>query len=253
MPVHVSIHDVSPASRALVDRALRLCDEYDARPSLLVVPHWHGTYALAGDPGLCRELRERQAAGHEIFLHGLLHRGTTLPRAGLVPGLRHALAQRVISSGEAEMAGIEEREGRERVLLGEEALRDLGLRVDGYVAPAWALPRWLLRVLAVRGYRYTEDHLRIHDPAGGRARASVVINWATRSRSRRIASIGWCRAVRPARALVPLRIAIHPNDLGDARVEREVRRALAWAAGDFVDRSADLFEARRSGPPTEGQ
>jgi uncharacterized protein len=242
VPVHVSIHDVSPASHALVDRAMRLCEDVGARPALLVVPDYHGAYPLAGDPAFCEQLRRWQDAGHPVFLHGFFHRARSRPpQPGLVPRLEHAFAQHVLSAGEAEMAGLTAAEGRDCVAAGERALSGAGLRIDGYVAPAWVMPRWLLPLLAERGYRYAEDHLRIHDPHARTARISAVLNWATRSRWRRVSSVGWCRIVRPARTWVPVRIAIHPHDLQVPYIEREVRRTLRWAAGGFVTRCEDLF------------
>jgi predicted deacetylase len=132
-------------------------------------------------------------------------------------------------------------EGRARIAEGERVLRAAGLRVDGFVAPAWSMPGWLLPLLAREGCRYTEDHLRVYDPASGRARASVVLNWATRSPGRVASTVAWCRVAKRARALLPARIAIHPGDMRHALVRREVEKMLAWARGDFVARGPDLL------------
>jgi uncharacterized protein len=145
------------------------------------------------------------------------------------------------SGGEAEMSDVDAAEGASRIAEGERVLRDAGLRVDGFVAPAWSMPRWLLPVLAARGFRFTEDHLRVYDPAGRRGRASVVLNWASRSPARLASSLAWCRAAKHARALFPARIAIHPADMRYLALRREVAALLEWAAGDFVARGADLL------------
>jgi predicted deacetylase len=242
MPVHVSIHDVSPRWSAEVEQALELCAQVEARPALLAVPDFHGEHPLLGDARFCDRLRGLQAAGHEVYLHGFRHEADASPaRSGLRDRVRWAVAQSVVSAGEAEMACLTEEQGRERVIEGERVLREAGLRLDGYVAPAWAMPGWLLELLAERGVRYTEDHVRVYDPQAGRSRTSVVMNWATRSRARMLSSALWCRAARPARAFLPTRIAIHPADMRVPVVEREVRRALAWAKGDFVAKGADLL------------
>jgi predicted deacetylase len=243
MPVHVSIHDVSPAWTDEVEAALALCTDAGVRPALLVVPNFHGRAPLLEDARFCGRLRELQAAGHEIYLHGFFHRSRERYEEDEPAGGRLAwlFAQRVASGGEAEMSDVSAGEGARRVEEGERVLRAADLRVDGFIAPAWSMPPWLLPLLRARGCRFTEDHLRVYDPATRRARASVVLNWATRSPGRLLSTVAWCRAARHARALVPARIAIHPGDMRYRLVRDEITRLLAWARGDVVARGADLL------------
>jgi hypothetical protein len=243
VPVHVSIHDVSPAWSAEVEAARRACEEVGARPALLAVPNFHGHSPLLGDPSFCAHLRELQARGHEVYLHGFFHQSgeRSTSAAGHADRLRWWFAQRIVSGGEAEMSDVSRDEGQRRLEEGERVLRQAGLRIDGFVAPAWSMPRWLLPLLAERGCRFTEDHLRIYDPQSGRRRASVVLNWASRSPARMASTIAWCRAAKYARAFLPARIAIHPADMRVPLLRREIARLLAWARGDFVARGADLF------------
>ncbi len=228
MPVHVSIHDVSPAWTDEVEAALEVCAAAGARPALLVVPNFHGRAPLLDDARFCSRLRDLQAAGHEIYLHGLLHQSRdryegTAGRSSASAHLAWLFAQRVASGGEAEMSDVSVEEGRRRVDEGERILGAAGLQIDGFVAPAWSMPAWLLPLLSVRGYRFTEDHLRVYDPSTRRARSSVVLNWATRSPGRLLSTVAWCRIARRARALVPARIAIHPADMRYRLVRSENR------------------------------
>lgn len=242
MPTHVSIHDVSPAWSREVDAALALCRHVGARPALLVVPNYHGRAPLLEDARFVSRLRDLQAEGHEVYLHGLTHR--SVEPAGRLPRKHHlswVFAQRVVSHGEAEMVGLSPAEGRRRLEEGERILREAGLRIDGYVAPAWSMPSWLLPMLGARGIRYTEDHLRAYDPARGRSRASVVLNWASRSPGRLLSTVAYCRAAERARALLPVRIAIHPGDMRYRLLRSEVERALRVAQGDFIERGQELF------------
>jgi predicted deacetylase len=225
-----------------MEAALALCHAAGARPALLVVPDFHGRAPLLADPPLCDRLRGLQARGHEIYLHGYAHRsGDGAARRWGEGRLSWLLSQRVVSAGEAELADVAPDEGRARVERGERVLAEAGLQVDGFVAPAWSMPPWLLPLLAERRYRFTEDHLRVYDPAGGRSRPSVVLNWATRSPARLLTTVVWCRAARRARALVPARIAIHPGDMHYLALRREIERLLSWARGDFVHRGVDLL------------
>jgi hypothetical protein len=244
MAVHVSIHDVSPAWAPEVEDALALCATASVRPALLVVPDFHGRAPLGDDARFCGRLRGLQAEGHEIYLHGFLHRSGDRYDRGRTPSrLGWLFAQRVASGGEAEMSDVSPDEGRARVERGEDVLRGAGLRIDGFVAPAWSMPPWLMPLLRAREYRFTEDHLRVYDPARGRARASVVLNWATRSPGRLLSTLAWCRAAQHARAFLPARIAIHPADMRFLAVRREIERLLRWAQGDVVARGPDLLDA----------
>jgi uncharacterized protein len=243
MPVHVSIHDVTAAKRHEVEAALKLCEAFGAKPALLVVPNFHGCAPLLDDPRFCEMLRGLQWSGHEVFLHGFFHRSAQRHDPLRVPGgqLRWLFAQRVVSGGEAEMSDVSADEGRSLVAQGEHVLTHAGLRVDGYVAPAWSMPAWLLAYLSERGYRFTEDRLRVYDPATGRSQVAAVLNWASRSPTRLISSVAWSRVAQRAGTLVPLRIAIHPSDMSFLLLRREICATLERARGDFVEKAADLF------------
>ncbi len=241
MSVHVSIHDVSPAWASEVELALEACARIGARPALLVVPNFHGEAPLLEDEPFCARLRDLQATGHEIYLHGFFHesRRRTVDRGAA--RLRWLFAQRVVSGGEAEFSDVTEDEARARLDDGERVLREAGLRIDGFIAPAWSFPAWLLPILAARGYRFTEDHMKIYDPARGRERASVVLNYASRSPARMLSTVAYCRVAKHARALFPARVAIHPADMRFALLRHEVAHLLDWARGDVVQRGEDLL------------
>jgi hypothetical protein len=96
------------------------------------------------------------------------------------------------------------------------------------------MPYWVLTLLGERGYRFTEDHLRIYDPALRRSHPSVVLNYASRTPGRLLSSVAWCRIARPAKAIFPARIAIHPADMRYALLRHEVEALLDWARGDFA-------------------
>ncbi len=251
MPTHVSIHDVSPAWAREVGAALALCRAAGVRPALLVVPNYHGQAPLLEDASFVAQLRLLQGEGHEIYLHGLTHRSGARREAGSGAGrLSWLFAQRVVSNGEAEWMGLPPEEGERRLDAGERVLREAGLRTDGCVAPAWSMPRWLLPMLAARGVTYTEDHLRVYDPAHGRSRVSIVLNWASRSPARLLSSASYCRMAEQARALlpVPVRIAIHPTDMHYLFLRREVERALRQARGDFVEKGSQLLQPDATSP-----
>jgi uncharacterized protein len=239
MRIHVSIHDVSPATRPQVEEALAACAARGLRPALLVVPDFHRAAPLLEDAPFCSRLRELQAQGCEVFLHGFFHQSRPAPPdTGEGGRLRWLFSQRIVSAGEAEFADVSEQEGEARLLEGERVLSRAGLRIDGFVAPAWSMRPWLLPLLARRGYRYCEDHLHVYDPARGISRPSLVLNYASRSPARLWSTVAFCRLARPAARLFPARVALHPADLRSPVLRAEVGRLLDWAAGHQVASSA---------------
>jgi uncharacterized protein len=245
VPTHVSIHDVSPAFTQEIEDALAMCHAVDTKPALLVVPNFHGTWPLARYPKFCERLRVLQDQGHEIFLHGFFHKAGAVREESSDDGrpsrLRRMFAQKVVSAGEAEFADIGWKEGDTRLDEGEAMLRDAGLRIDGFVAPAWSMASWVLTMLRERGYRYTEDHFRIYDPKRGTSRRSLVLNFASRTPTRLWSSVAFCRVARPARRVLPARIALHPGDMKKEVLRREAKDLLQWGRGDYVARGVDLF------------
>jgi hypothetical protein len=240
--VHVSIHDVSPLFRPQFEHALELTRAVGAKPALLVVPNFHGRALLTDNREFCARLRELQGEGHEVFLHGFFHVSPPHAPAARRRDLRWHFAQRVISAQEAEFSGISRTEAAARLDAGARALEDAGLRVDGFVPPAWSMPAWLISLLAARDYGYAEDHLHVYDPAGARSRASLVLNYASRTPARLLSTVAFCRLATSCAAFAPTRIAIHPSDMNFTLLRREVARLLEWGKSDFVRHGRTLLE-----------
>jgi predicted deacetylase len=243
--VHVTLHDVSPAFAEPVEAALGLCARFGAKPGLLVVPNYHGDYPLGAHPTFGARLRELANSGHEIYLHGLMHQAGTRPGKtgddGRPGALHRLLAQRVVSAGEAEFSDLGREEAAERLDEGVQMLTAAGLAPQGFVPPAWSMPAWVRTLLAERGFRYTEDHLRVYDPVRGTSRLTMLINWATRSRARLWSTVMFGRVVWRIAQRLPLRIAVHPHDLGHPVVRNEIATLLGRAQGHFVAHAADLW------------
>ncbi len=244
----MAIHDVSPLFRHEIELALELARASGAKPALLVVPNFHGRALLTDHADFCAWLRVLQGEGHEVLLHGFLHASRPddamrgLVGDGLPRGLKRHVAQRVVSAHEAEFCDLTRAEARERLDAGACVLANAGLRIDGFVPPAWSMPAWMLPLLAARGVRFTEDHLTVSDPAGARRRPSLVLNYATRTPARLFSSVGFCRVATPLAALVPTRIAIHPSDMRFALIRKEVERLLEWGKGHFVRNVRTLLD-----------
>jgi predicted deacetylase len=215
--ISVSIHDVSPAFEREIDDALEACGRVSAKPALLVVPNFHGKWPLDRYPAFVDRLRALRDEGHEIILHGFFHSS----EGGSF------FAQKIASAGEAEFADLSQGEGERRIDEGTKLLNDLGLTPSGFIAPAWQMARWVLPSLASRGFRYAEDHLHVYDPARGKRRRSLVLNFASRTPARLWSSVAFVRAATPLRRVMRTRIAIHPGDMRSDFLRDEVHRVLA--------------------------
>jgi predicted deacetylase len=238
--VHVSVHDVSPAWAPEIEMAVALAKRHGATPALLVVPDFHGAWPLLAHSAFCQRLKEWSREGCETYLHGFLHRSYGVP-ARFSERVRHFVQQRCVSNREAEFSDVTRDEARFRLEQGERVLARADLPISGFVPPAWSMRRWLVPLLAERGYRFTEDHMTIFDPMAGRSRKSLVLNYATRSRARLLSTLAYCRAASLAAPLFPTRIAIHPMDLRHPTVRTELDHLLAHLRSRFVTRAADLF------------
>jgi hypothetical protein len=246
--VHVSIHDVSPRFRPQIELALELARAAGVKPALLVVPNFHGQALLTDDREFCGRLRALQRDGHEVFLHGFFHASrsdepvTGSSRERRWHGPADWFAQRIVSAHEAEFADLSRAEAKARLDAGQRVLEDAGLRVDGFVAPAWSMPAWLLPILAARACTFTEDHLRVYDPAGARSRPSLVLNYASRTPARLLSTVAFCRIATPLAAIAPARVAIHPSDMRFALLRKEIARLLEWGKRDFVRQGRALLD-----------
>jgi predicted deacetylase len=241
MNVHLSIHDVSPAWAQEIHMAVMLARRHGVKPALLVVPDFHGTWPLLAHPSFCRWLKSQSDDGCETYLHGFFHRARGKPARSVHDRVRHLVAQRWVSDHEAEFSDVSREEAAFLLEQGERVLARADLPVSGFVPPAWSMRPWLVPMLARRGYRFTEDHTRIYDPLQRRARASLVLNYATRTRARMLSTIAYCRIAPALSPLLPTRVAIHPADLRHAAVRIELDRLLSRFRGRFTSRAADLF------------
>jgi predicted deacetylase len=246
MPVQVSVHDVSPAWAAEVDMAVSLAARHGAKPALLVVPNFHGSWPLSEHPAFCRRLVSLAREGHETYLHGYYHEsrrtmGHELARGGLIARVGWLVAQRWSSDYEAEFCDVTRELAAFRLAEGERIFAGVGLTIDGFVPPAWSMPRWLVPLLGQRGYRFTEDHGHIYDPVGGQSRSSLVLNYATRSALRLVSTLAYCRTAIKLALVAPTRLAIHPADMRYRAVRNELDRLLGHFSGRFVRRGRDLL------------
>jgi predicted deacetylase len=212
--IHVSVHDASPARWEVLREMDSTLRERGAFPySLLVIPDLEGGASLDAHPDFCAWLRELQASGVEMVLHGLTHSGGE-DCSGFMNTLRRALFTR----GEGEFLCLSEEESARRIDAGRRLLETaLGGSVRAFAAPAWLYSPGAVRALARAGFIYAESRWREWNPSSGHASLRVpVLNFAGGSPLKRFAASAWVSAGRLllSRART-LRLALHPSDFED--------------------------------------
>jgi uncharacterized protein len=226
MQLIVSLHDVTPFHLDRLVKAEALCRDLGVQKlTYLLVPRYHGGYACDEEEDFvawCRAPREFGVAWH---LHGYHH----LDDASGTDASWTAAFRRRLTGGEGEFRGLDPVSQRCRLAAGREAFyRCLGCDPETFVAPAWMFGGELLPLLREFGFRYTEDHWRLYDLAGGRGLRSPVFAWATRTVWRKYASVAFTPLLSILWRREPvLRVAIHPFDLDHRQTTDSIRKVLA--------------------------
>lgn len=225
----VSIHDVSPWTRPVVENIISdLAQAGVGVVSLLVVPDHHHRGRVDSDPAFGAWLRGLEAAGHEIVLHGFYHRRE--PRAGGAWWGR--LITEHYTAGEGEFFDIDYMEARRRMSEGRRMLEDAGLALDGFIAPAWLLGAEAERAARDEGFTYTTRLRGVLDLRSGQWTASQSLVYSVRSGWRRGMSLGWNSVLASRLRDNPLaRLGLHPPDWDHGPIRAHALRLARSMAG----------------------
>ena len=209
-PLVISVHDVAPSTRAAAEKILKeLARHHVDVCSLLVVPNYHHQGEAIADRSFVRWLRELEADGHEIVIHGYYHQR---PATG-----HERLTERFVTAtytaGEGEFYDLAYEEALERITRARDQFLAAGLKPRGFIAPAWLLGRDAERAAADADMEYTTRLTSVLDLRTGEAFHARSMVYSGRSAWRRWVSRGWNRALFLAQTHQPLvRLAIHPPD-----------------------------------------
>ncbi len=197
--------------------------------SLLVVPDHHHKADIDKDPAFLAWLREKQAAGHEIVLHGFYHR--RVPREGDGAGKR--LVTEHYTAGEGEFYDLTYEEARERMEDGREMLTGAGLDVVGFIAPAWLLGEEAEQAARNLGFAYTTRLGGVLDLRSGEWTRSQSLVYSPRSAWRRSVSLAWNAFLAARLRKNPLaRLGLHPPDWNYDTIKTQSLRLAREAAAD---------------------
>jgi len=205
MKIIVGIHDISSKN---LDACKKIVMDLEGaglqRMSLLVIPEPKGDIPLTGSSELVSWLKDREAKGDEIVIHGLTHH-SEMPRGVL---------GRYYARGAAEFHTIGYDRSRDKVKRAMEIFQKAGFEPVGFVPPAWLINKEGAAAIADVGLYYT-THTGIH-LVNGNFVFSPVIVFGARNLLTQVFSSGLARLMSNIlkRANLPcIRVAIHPSDI----------------------------------------
>ncbi|HSM66232.1 MAG TPA: polysaccharide deacetylase family protein [Ilumatobacteraceae bacterium] len=230
----VSIHDVAPATRDECTHLLSLVERLGARASLLVVPGPWRLPVVGDDVDFIGWLRRAEAAGHEVVAHGWEHRSVHDPTT------RHHLGrsagERLLTRGCAEFAGLGHDEAARRAGWSLDALRTLGFSPVGFVAPGWSLSAAASEALRSVGFGYTTTRTTVVDYLEPKTIPVPAVCHRPRSALSMLAARMVVAVVEMrCRERRSIRLALHPDDVHDGRLDRATVRALDVLASSSLE------------------
>ena len=216
----VSVHDVAPVTRPTIEKILAELKASGVRvSSLLVVPDYHHQGRSVDDSSFVSWLRELEADGHEIVIHGYFH---DRPRRQS-EGMRAKFLTRIYTQDEAEFFDLEYDEVFALITRARDEFRQAGLSPIGFIAPAWLLSTEGERAARDADMQYTTRIATVIDLLTGKREPSRALVYSTRSAWRRAASLSWNAALARRLSMVELvRLCIHPSDMASGTVWKQI-------------------------------
>lgn len=239
----VSIHDVSPHTRAECEEIGAQLSEMGLQTlSWLVVPDHHRRGSFLEDADFCAWLCDLAAAEHEIVIHGYHH--LREPRAG--ESLVAKFIHRIYTAGEGEFHDMDRETALALVTQAQAEFGELGIKPEGFIAPAWLLSEDAEEALKDAGIQYTTRLRHVRDLQSGRTHESQSLVWSSRSGWRRAASLLWNRTLFRRLPDNPLlRIAIHPDDVRHPKIWRQIRHCVSQGLASRLAFTYERWIARQ--------
>jgi predicted deacetylase len=241
----VSIHDVCQATREGAERILDDLKKSGVRCcSLLVVPDHHHRGVVNENAGFAHWLKAACAEGNEAVLHGYFH----LRKNRATDGPVKRLITRSYTAGEGEFLDLEKDAARELLDRGKTAIEACGVRVSGFIAPAWLLGADAELAVREAGFQYTTRIATVIDFATGAEYHSRSQVWSVRAAWRRACSLAWNSLLFQTTLNAPLaRIGIHPPDWEHPRIREQILRLVVRALAGREAMTYEAWLSRRRG------
>ena len=189
---------------------MNLLNERNLSVSMLVVPGpWRGG-DLIGDDSFRNWLHETATDRHEVVQHGFSHTIDHFDE----PNIFGRLVGNFAARGCQEFWSISETEARNRLHNGLAVLAKAGHRPVGFVAPGWLTSRAAVGAVRRVGFNYLTTHFFVRDFVSEKKYfAPVVCQRPNSASTATVAKLTKNLAMALRVANLPIRVAIHPDDL----------------------------------------
>ncbi|PYK43263.1 MAG: hypothetical protein DME46_08060 [Verrucomicrobia bacterium] len=238
----VSVHDVAPCTHKASARIIEALKGAGIRTtSLLVVPNYHRQGSAIEDKNFVSWLRDLEARGHEIVIHGYFHERPR--RAG--ERINERFMTRFYTRDEAEFFDLDYDEAFARIAKARDEFKAARLSPIGFVAPAWLLNHAGEGAAREAGMQYTTRIDSVLDLVTGERERTRSLVYSTDSSWRRTVSLGWNAALSRSLEMRELaRLSIQPPDFEAPKIwgqilqfiQRFVRTRNATTYRDWIGR-----------------
>ncbi len=220
----VSLHDVAPCTKETSAEIIAALKDAGVRTaSLLVVPNYHRRGSAIEDAGFVSWLRDLEARGYEIVIHGYFHERSR--RAG--ERLSDKFITRFYTRDEGEFFDLDYDEAFARIGKARDEFKAARLSPVGFVAPAWLLNAEGERAAHDAGMQYTTRIGSVLDLVTGDREATRSLVYSTESVWRRTVSLAWNAALARGLEMRELaRLSIHPPDFEVSEIRRQILQLL---------------------------
>src|SRR5947207_15668859 len=220
----VSLHDVAPSNRDVASKIISKLSRHGVRIcSLLVIPDYHHQGLATRDRQFIGWLRNLEADGHEIVIHGYFHERPTRPHESF----RDKFLTRLYTNDEGEFYDLDYEEALRRITNARDEFRASGLTPRGFVAPAWLLSQEGERAARDAELEYTTRLRTVRDLRSGEEFPARSIVYSVRSNWRRAVSRAWNAALfQFLENNAFLRLSIHPPDYSHPIIWGQILRFI---------------------------
>jgi predicted deacetylase len=225
----VSLHDVAPSNQQIANTIIsELAQRGVSVCSLLVVPDYHHQGLFTRNQQFVSWLRDLEADGHEIVIHGYFHERPRGPKECW----RDKFLTRFYTQHEGEFYDLNYDEALRRITAAQDEFRASGLKPRGFVAPAWLLSKDAERAARDAGMEYTTRLHKVCDlRAGDEFTARSIVYSVRRSWRRGLSRMCNATLFRFLKGNPLLRISIHPLDYSHAMIWQQVTGFIERSIG----------------------
>ncbi|MCL0106643.1 polysaccharide deacetylase family protein [Peptococcaceae bacterium] len=241
--INVSIHDVTPAFEEEIKHLVKACESLGiSRGTLLVIPNFHNKCRVDKYGRFVNWLKQQSQNGWELAMHGFTHAEDIVKPKNIF----EYFISNFYTNREGEFYLLSEEEAKNRITDGIELLKKSGLRVNGFVAPAWLLSDGAKKALYDFQFKYTTTLRGIHDLEKKKFYKVPVITFSSRSAVRAVVSCAFAKLMSLLVSKKPaLRLALHPLDARNVDLmqvlKRICKRELSYRQSVTLDKMVNIL------------